>query len=134
MLCRLFSSCSRQGAIFWSCVGFSLWWLLLLQRAGSRAVCGLSTCGSRALEHRPSSCGSQAYFFLSMWNLPRSEIEPVTPALAGGFFTTELPPKPTKELLKCAYLLQAHCTSDCMFVSGGTEACSYLPYSIQYLL
>jgi len=26
-----------------------------------------------------------------MWDLPRSEIEPVSPALAGGFFTTEPP-------------------------------------------
>ena len=26
-----------------------------------------------------------------MWDLPRSEIEPVSPALTGGFFTTEPP-------------------------------------------
>ena len=29
-----------------------------------------------------------------MWDLPRSEISPVSPALAGGFVTTELPGKP----------------------------------------
>ena len=29
-----------------------------------------------------------------MWNLPRSGIEPVSPALAGGYFTTEPPGKP----------------------------------------
>ena len=29
-----------------------------------------------------------------MWDLSRSEIEPVSPALAGGFFTTEPPEKP----------------------------------------
>ena len=29
-----------------------------------------------------------------MWDLPRSGIEPVSPALAGGFFTTESPGKP----------------------------------------
>ena len=31
---------------------------------------------------------------LGMWDLPRSGIEPVSPALAGGFFTTESPGKP----------------------------------------
>ena len=30
-----------------------------------------------------------------MWDLPGSEMEAVSPALAGGFFTTELPGKPT---------------------------------------
>ena len=39
------------------CVGFSLWWLLLLQSRGSRHV-GFSSCGSRALERRLSSCGA----------------------------------------------------------------------------
>ena len=58
----------------------------------------------------------------------------MTPALAGGFSTTELPQKPTKEIFKCASLLQDHCMSNYMFVSGGTEVCSYFPYSIQYLL
>ena len=29
-----------------------------------------------------------------MWDLPGSGIEPVSPALAGGFFTTEPPGKP----------------------------------------
>ena len=42
------------------CVGFSLQWLLLLQTSGSRAR-GLSSCGSRALEHRLSSCGTRPY-------------------------------------------------------------------------
>jgi len=29
-----------------------------------------------------------------MWDLPGSGIEPISPALAGGFFTTEPPRKP----------------------------------------
>ena len=41
------------------CVGLSLWWLLLLQRSGSRCV-GFSSCGSWALECRLSSCGARA--------------------------------------------------------------------------
>ena len=40
------------------CVGFSLWWLLLLRSSGFRPV-GFSSCGSWALEHRLSSCGAQ---------------------------------------------------------------------------
>ena len=43
-------------SLLW-CVGFSLWWLLLLQ--GTRCA-GFSSCGSWALEHRLSSCGAQA--------------------------------------------------------------------------
>ena len=35
-----------------------------------------------------------AYLLRSMWHLPRSGIEPVSPALAGRFFTTEPPGKP----------------------------------------
>ena len=41
------------------CAGFSLRWLLLLQSTGSRRA-GFSSCGSRALELRLSSCGAQA--------------------------------------------------------------------------
>ena len=48
------------------CAGFSLQWLLLLQSMGFRCVgsvvvaCRLSSCASRALERRLSSCGAQA--------------------------------------------------------------------------
>ena len=34
--------------------------------------------------------------FPSPWDLPDPGIEPVSPALAGGFFTTELPGMPIK--------------------------------------
>ena len=68
--------------------GFSLWWLFLLQSMGSRA-CGLSSCGSWALEHRLSSCGAPAQLPHGIWDLPAPGIEPVYPALAGEFFTTE---------------------------------------------
>ena len=48
-----FSSCSKQ------CTGFSLSWPLPPQSTGSRHT-GFSCCGSRALERRLSSCGTQA--------------------------------------------------------------------------
>ena len=64
---QAFSSCGKRGLLFVTvCVGFSLQWLLLLRSMGSTCVasvvvaCGLSSCGSRALEHRLTSCGTQA--------------------------------------------------------------------------
>ena len=74
--------------------GFSLRWLLLLWSTGLRAR-GLGSCGYRALGHRFSSCDAWAWMLCGMWGLPRSEIEPMSPTLAGGFFTTGQPGKPT---------------------------------------
>ena len=55
---------------------------------------GSSSCGSRALERRLSSCGAWALLLRSMWDLPGPGLEPVCPALAGGFLTTAPPGKP----------------------------------------
>ena len=52
---RLSLVAASGGYSLLQCVGFSLRWLLLLQSTGSRHV-GFSSCGSRALEHRLSSC------------------------------------------------------------------------------
>ena len=46
---------------------------------------GLSSYGSQALEHRLSSCGARAWLLRGMWDLPGPGLEPVSPALAGGF-------------------------------------------------
>ena len=74
--------------------------LLLLRSMGSRA-CGLRSCGTRAQwlhfsvsRARFSSCGARALLFHGMWNHSRPRIEPMSPALAGGFFTTKPPGKP----------------------------------------
>ena len=75
------------------CAGFSLLWLLSLQSNGSRCL-GFSNCGSWALERRLSSCGTRAQLLHSMWDLPGPGFEPLSPALAGGFLTTEPPGKP----------------------------------------
>ena len=80
------------GSLLW-CVGFSLRGPLLLRSTGSRRR-GFSSCGSQALERRLSSCGAQAYLLRGMWDLPRPGLEPVSPALAGGFLTTVPPGKP----------------------------------------
>ena len=49
---------SRGYSSLW-CMGHSLQWLLLLRSTGSRRP-GFSSCGSRALEHRLSSCSTRA--------------------------------------------------------------------------
>ena len=71
------------------------------------AVCGLLTAVvSLVLEHRfkgvwasagvvrgHSSCGAWAYLPHGMWDLPGPGIQPVSPALAGGFSATGPPGK-----------------------------------------
>ena len=51
------------------CAGFSLQWLLLLWSTDSRHA-GFSSCGSRDLECRLSSCGARASLLRGMWDLP----------------------------------------------------------------
>ena len=77
---RAISSCRQLGLL--SSYSFSLQWLLLLRSAGSRA-CGLSSCGSQALEHRLSSCGARAYLLLIMWDPWRRQWQP-TPVFLPG--------------------------------------------------
>ena len=56
---------------------------------------GFSCCEAWAVGHWGfSSCGSWAELPHDMWNLPRPGIEPMSPALAGGFLTTGPPGKP----------------------------------------
>ena len=78
---RAFSSCGKRGPLF-------------------IAVCGpLTTAASLVVEHRLqtrslSNCGSRAQLLRGMWDLPRPGLEPVSPALAGGFSTPAPPGKP----------------------------------------
>ena len=97
---RAFSSCGKRGLFFVAVPG-----LLIAVASRCRAqalgvwasvvvVHGLSSCGSRALERRLSSSGARALLLHGMWDLPRPGLKPVSPALAGGFLTTEPPGKP----------------------------------------
>ena len=93
LLCAGFSLVAASGGCSsLLCEGFSLWWLLLLRSTGSRRA-GFSSCGSGALERRLSSCGARALLLRGMWDLPGPGLEPVSPALAGGFLTTAPPRK-----------------------------------------
>ena len=56
---------------------------------------GFSGSSSWALKHRLHSYGAWTYLLCSMWNPPRSGIESVSPAMAGGFFTTAQPGQPS---------------------------------------
>ena len=85
-------------SLLW-CADLSLQWLLLLWSMGSRHV-GFSSCGSWAPEHRLSSCGTWAQLLCGMWDLPRPGLEPMSPALAGGFLTTVPPGKSCISALK----------------------------------
>ena len=97
---RAFSGCGERGLLFFAVHG-------LLHRSGfsccrARALGAwasvvvahrLSRCGSQALERRLSSCGARTQLLRGMWDLPGPGLEPVSPALAGGFLTTAPPGK-----------------------------------------
>ena len=73
------------GLLLW-CVGFSLWWLLLLWSVGSRHV-GFSSCGMWALQLWLMGSRAQAQqlwhtALVSPWDLPGSGNKPVSPILA----------------------------------------------------
>ena len=94
LLCGFFSSRGEQGPLSscsaqaFHCCGFSCcraWALVVAAR-------GHSSCASQTLEHRLSSCGALGFQLpCRVWDLRRSGIEPLSPALAGGLFTTEPP-------------------------------------------
>ena len=79
------SSCGVQAS---HCGGFFYW--------GARALgcTDFSSCGPQALEHRLNICSPLSWLLCSMWHLTGSEVEPVSPALPGRFFTTETLGKP----------------------------------------
>ena len=93
LLCTGFSLVAESGGYsLLQCAGFSLWWLLLLRSMGCRHA-GFSSCGVWALECRLNSCGTRAQLLCGMWDLPGPGLEPMSPALAGGFLTTAPPGK-----------------------------------------
>ena len=88
--CNGFSCCRAQALGTWASV--------VVAR-------GFSSCGSRALERRLSSCGAGAQMLRGMWDLPRPELKPVSPELAGGFLTTAPPGKSLKTIFRLNLLI-----------------------------
>ena len=78
---RAFSSCGKRGP-------------LLVAVHGPLTVAASLVAEHRLQTRRLSSCGSRAQSLRGMWDLPRPGLEPVSPALAGGFSTTASPGKP----------------------------------------
>ena len=70
---------ASEGHSYLRHAGFSLQWFLVLQSIGSRAW-------AQQLWHTG---------LVALWGLPRPRIEPVSPALVGGFLTTGPPGKPS---------------------------------------
>ena len=102
VVCRLSLVAVSGGYSSLQFAGFSLQWLLLFQSTGSRRT-GFSSCGLRALERRLSSCDAWDQLLRSMWDLPGPGLEPVSPALAGGFLTTVPTEKPSHPLYDATY-------------------------------
>ena len=75
------SSCGEQGSLF-------------IAVRGPLTITASLAAEHRLQTHRLSSCGSRAQLLRDMWDLPRPGLEPVSPALAGGFSTTAPPGKP----------------------------------------
>ena len=84
---------ASRGPSSLRCAGLSLRWFLPLRSMGSRRT-GFSSCASPAPECKSSSCGTRAQLLCGMWDLPRPGLEPMSPALAGGFLTTVPQGKP----------------------------------------
>ena len=60
---------------------------------GGFSCCGAPALGAWAVEHRLSSCDSQAQLLCGMWDLPGPGIESMYLALAGRLLTTAPPGK-----------------------------------------
>ena len=78
---RASSSCSEWGPLF-------------IAVRGPLTIAASLVAEHRLQTRRLSSCGSRAQLLRGMWDLPRPGLEPMSPALAGGFSTTAPPGKP----------------------------------------
>ena len=107
----------------------------------------LTIAASLVAEHRLqtrrlSNCGAPAQPLRGMWDLPRPGLEPVSPALAGGFSTTAPLGKPLIYFLKFIYLfiywlswvfVAAHRLS-LVVASRGYSSLRCVGFSLQWFL
>ena len=80
---RAFSSCGKRRPLF-------------IAVRGPLTIAASLVAEHRLQTRRLSNCGSRAQLLRGMWDFPRPGLEPVSPALAGGFSTTAPPGKPRK--------------------------------------
>ena len=107
LLCRFFCNSGKWGLLSHfgaqtSCSGFAV------------VECGLqSICASVVMktqqsldfqtQFRLNTCGAWPQLPCSVWDVPGSGMEPMSPALPGGFFTTEPPGKPETHFFFFSY-------------------------------
>ena len=101
---RAFSSCGKWGPLF-------------IAVHGPLIIAASLVAEHRLQMRRLSNRGSRAQLLHGMWDLPRSGLKPVSPALAGGFLTTVPPGKPYifDIILFQSYHLQILSSIDCLF-------------------
>ena len=105
-----FSNCGERGLLFLAVCGLLIAVASLVEehRLYVHRLQQLWLESSRAQAQQlwhtglvaPRSCGTRAQLLRSMWDLPGPGLEPVSPALAGGFLTTAPPGKLQHHLLK----------------------------------
>ena len=76
---RAFSSCGKRGP-------------LLIAVRGPLTIAASLVAEHRLQKRRLSNCGSRAQLIRGMWDPPRPGLEPVSPALLAGRFSTTAPP------------------------------------------
>ena len=83
---RAFSSCGKWGPLF-------------IAVRGPLTIVASLVAEHRLQTRRLSNCGSWARPLRGMWDLPGPGLEPMSPALAGGFLTTAPPGNPKTSVL-----------------------------------
>ena len=71
-----------------ACSSCGKWRLLFVEVHGLLLVEASPIAEHRLQAHELSSCGTRAQLPCGTWDLSRPGIEPMSSALAGGFFTT----------------------------------------------
>ena len=92
---RAFSNCGKWGPLF-------------IAVRGPLTIAASLVAEHRLQTRRLSSCGSRAQLPRGMWDLPRPGLEPVSPALAGGFPTTAPPGKPPDLLFMYIFIVSSN--------------------------
>ena len=92
---RAFSSCGKRGPLF-------------IAVRGPLTIAASLVAEHRLQTRKLSSCGSQAQLLRGMWDSPRPGLEPMSPALAGGFSTTAPPGKPPGPISWKVHSARAH--------------------------
>ena len=96
LLCGFFSSCSEWVYSPLAVHRLLLKGLLSLRGTGSRAQSSQRWLQGSGAQAQALWCTD---FVALQWDLPRPRIQPVSPALAGGFFSPEPPGKPSPGLV-----------------------------------